>query len=132
MLLLALACYDPLYGEALNDTQPDLIVEDPTHDVDIQPIWDSGCAGCHTNGGVTEDLSLDDGFAATVEVTATQVDSMVLVSTDGDPDSSYLWLKLQGTHADAGGSGTAMPPTGSLDEVAMQNVQNWLEDGAPQ
>ena len=46
------------------DTDTDLViegVEDPTHDIDIQPIWDAKCEDCHTpynEGG----LSLENGY----------------------------------------------------------------------
>jgi hypothetical protein len=127
MLLLSLACYDPIYGEPLNDTtEPEDVselIEDPTHDEHIQPIWENSCAGssCHTNGGDNGGLSLDDGYSSLVGQTGNAGE--VLVTNDGDVASSHLWTRLDG-----GG----MPLGSTLDPDTLQTIRNWIEDGAPQ
>ncbi len=100
---------------------------------DVQAIWDGSCAGsgCHTSGGTSGGLALDDGssHANLVGVAATGA-SMDQV-TAGSTDDSYLWHKLQDTHGDAGGSGSAMPLGGSLTGSESSTVESWILNGAP-
>jgi len=104
---------------------------DPTHDADIQPIWEASCGvGCHTGGSASGDLALDDGYAATVGVEST-VAGVKLVEP-GDLDNSYLWLKIDGTHEDIGGEGSSMPLGERLSDPDEALVRAWILDGAPQ
>jgi len=61
----------------------------------------------------------------------------------GDPEASYLWHKLCGTHLDVGGEGEAMPRAFSfsegsgtvwnypLDRADLELIELWIEEGAP-
>ncbi len=103
----------------------------PTHDADIQPIWDETCgAGCHTGGSASGALALDDGYAATVGV-ASSIEGYNLVEP-GDLANSFLWLKLEGSHEDVGGEGSKMPLGNSLTEEEVALIEAWILDGAPQ
>ena len=48
----------------------------------------------------------------------------------GDLDNSYLWRKLTGTHIAAGGSGSAMPASGSLTSAQKSTIETWILEGA--
>lgn len=103
----------------------------PTHDVDIQPIWEASCGvGCHTGGSDSGSLALDDGYASTVGV-ASSVDGYNQIEP-GSLADSYLWLKLEGTHEEVGGNGSAMPLGNSLSDEEMDLISAWIEAGAPQ
>ncbi len=97
---------------------------DPTHDTDIQPIWNANCTGCHpSNAG----LSLTSGFAALVNVASSQsskdrVEPCLIAD-------SYLWHKLNGTQADVGGSDDAMPLSGSMESDEMDLIEAWINEG---
>jgi hypothetical protein len=45
----------------------------------------------------------------------------------GDPDGSYLMIKLEGRQS----VGDRMPQTGSpLDSIDLTNLRNWISQGA--
>ena len=48
----------------------------------------------------------------------------------GDTANSYLWLKLQGTHTAAGGSGAQMPKSGSISATDLATIETWITEGA--
>ena len=117
------------------DTAVDIVEfpETPSHDADLQPIWDELCYGCHTGGFPELGFSTDRGttWAQLIDVPSSQLPSMNRV-TPGDPAQSYLWHKLAGTHLEGGGRGETMPkhpralPTGGLEAV-----ERWILAGAP-
>ena len=113
------------------DTDTDTDADAPTHDADIQPIWDSSCSGCHTGGGSSGGMALDDGYTATVGVPSGELSTMNRVEA-GDIDNSYLWHKLEGTHEDVGGSGAQMPKGSTLDADSLATIKAWIEGGALQ
>ncbi len=103
------------------------------YDDDIQPLWEDSCIGCHGEGQLfqlTLDLSAAQSKAALVGPTATQ--AMMPLVTPGDLTKSYLWLKLNGTHLDAGGSGSAMPspPGKKMDSDQLALIETWITEGA--
>ena len=105
-------------------------VEDPTHDQHIQPIWTTKCGDCHTvyNEG---SLRLLDAYDRIVGVPSEDVSVLNLIQPF-EPESSYLWHKVEGTHLSVGGQGSTMP-TGSLvlEDHERQTLENWILDGAP-
>ena len=100
-----------------------------SHATDIQPIWDASCKGCHTGGGSSGMLKLDSGYSATVNKPSSQVSKLDLIEP-GDPNSSYLWLKLKGTHTAAGGTGVSMPKGGSMSATDLTTIETWITEGA--
>jgi hypothetical protein len=117
-------------GNPIVDTAEDTSSEATlSHAQDIQPIWDKTCGGCHLDGSDSGDLNLDDGFASLVDIPSVDVPTMPLVSP-GEPDDSYLWHKLEGTHRDVGGGGIAMPKNDTLNNGQRDRIFAWIEDGA--
>ena len=108
--------------------------EAPSFAADIQPLLDESCL-CHmeNSDGVmfAETLTLNAGvaFGELVGTASTQAPDMLRVAP-GDPEASYMWRKLQGTHIDAGGSGTAMPPIGPLSSEKLDTIETWIIEGA--
>jgi len=126
---LIAACQDPLYGVPLGDVG--LAVDHPTYTAHIAPLWGVSCGiGCHTGGDNAGDLALDAGYFALIEATSDQA-PLALISPEA-PAESYLWLKLEGTHEEAGGAGAPMPLTGVLSETHKESIFNWIMDGAPE
>jgi len=64
-----------------------------------------------------------------VNVPAGQVAALNYVEP-GDPASSYLWAKLNGQQAAAGGSGGRMPPGGALGAGDLTLIEDWITGGA--
>lgn len=103
----------------------------PSFADDIMEIVERrGCAqiGCHGNGSTAGALSLDG--------TATAYDQLVNVVSGcqglirvvpGDPDDSYLVMKVEGTHT----CGARMPLGDQpLDSIDQKNIRNWVLQNA--
>ncbi|MCB9742102.1 MAG: lamin tail domain-containing protein [Alphaproteobacteria bacterium] len=99
-----------------------------TATADIQPIIDGNCSGCHTGGGSSGGLALDELWEATVNVgSSTSLDYV----EPGDAASSYLYHKLAGTQSSVGGSGSQMPRGGPyLSSADLTMVEEWIDAGA--
>jgi hypothetical protein len=101
---------------------------------DVQPIWNGACT-CHLQGpsGTMQAtvLTLNEGvsYGELVDVGSTQAAGVLRVAP-GNVEGSYLWNKLQGTHLDAGGSGTAMPQVGTLTPEQQLAIEVWISTGA--
>lgn len=74
-------------------------------------------------------LFLDPGYAYDnlVGVPASQLKTMSRIEP-GDPQRSYLWLKLNGAHVDAGGYGETIPVLWTEQEKVR--IRTWIEQGA--
>jgi len=111
---------------AANDACPTYLWQDI-----YDTVFDVECFSCHTGGGASGGLDLDDP-ANIIEVPSDDVPSMNLIEP-GDLTNSYLWHKLQGTQADVGGTGQQMPRGAApMDSALLDMVQTWIEEGAPE
>jgi hypothetical protein len=76
------------------------------------------------------DLRDDMAYASLVDTPSVQVPAVARV-TPGDPDNSYLYLKLLGEQASVGGGGTRMPQGGTmLPDQQLDLVRYWILGGA--
>ena len=81
----------------------------PFSEQELQALFNQSCGGCHTQGGRSGGLALDDFPATTIDVlSSTALDYI----EPGDPDGSYILHKLLGTQFDVGGGGSRMPQGG--------------------
>lgn len=95
---------------------------------DVLPILVASC-DCHTDGA-PEGLDMNDAYANLVDVASAQVPALDRIEP-GQPDESYMWLKLNDAHVAAGGTGNPMPaPTGGLDGASLATIEAWILDGA--
>lgn len=99
-------------------------------EVDVYPSIIQPSCGCHVGGtgGLTLGGDAASAFAAIVGVGSSagipQVDP-------GNSDNSYVWHKINGSHADVGGGGGQMPKGGaplSADKIAT--FAQWINEGA--
>jgi hypothetical protein len=100
----------------------------------VQPIFTESCAlsDCHAGAQAPQGQNLSEGqaFANIVNVASGELPSMNRV-TPGDPETSYLVHKIQGTQATVGGSGGRMPlGTGALPQSEIDVIRAWIADGA--
>ena len=101
---------------------------------DIQPVWEGNCL-CHVmnpSGVMTAEvltLNADVSYEQLVGAASEQVPELDRVQP-GSLEDSYLWRKIEGTHEDVGGSGTAMPPGLELDEADLMVLEAWILGGA--
>ena len=100
----------------------------------IEPELDSTCGGCHNGGGGSlpgsMDLTAGNAYSSLVGILSEQAPPMKRV----DPNlsvQSYFLHKINGTHGSVGGSGTQMPPASSLSSQLRQDIEDWINSGAP-
>ncbi len=99
---------------------------------DVQAVWDDSCggSGCHTDGGTSGSLALDDGASHANLVGVASIGAAMDLVTAGSTDDSYLWHKLKGTQSDVEGSGSDMPLGITLTSGQFSTVETWILDGA--
>ncbi len=97
---------------------------------DVEPILNRHCVICHMPGSEQGNLSLyPDSYGTLVDIGSGQ-SSQKLVDP-GLPEQSYLYRKLMGTQAGAGGSGARMPfQAGPLAGSKIETIRLWIEQGA--
>jgi hypothetical protein len=97
----------------------------------LEPLVIAHCLSCHETGEAKAKLVLDPGvgFERLVGPRSIQVPDMALVEP-GDPERSYLWLKLQ--HVTTEGKGMPRTLTGSkkLRPAELDLYRRWIEGGA--
>jgi len=102
---------------------------------DIQPFFDRQCVHCHTGDDHLGELVLERGAShgQTVEHASVEVPSLPRIAP-GEPERSYLFLKMTGTHGKVGGQGWPMPPATPLPNLISsadrENVRRWIMEGA--
>jgi hypothetical protein len=102
---------------------------------DFQSIQDNVftpiCTKCHIGAGAPQGLQLDatHSYAMLVGVASAEQPAVLRVA-QGDPDSSYIIRKLQGT---PGISGVQMPADGPpyLPQSTIDVIRQWITNGAP-
>jgi hypothetical protein len=103
---------------------------------ELQPVMSARCttAGCHGNVATQEGLKLTDAatsYATLVGVTSTECSSLARVAP-GDPDHSFLVIKLLGSTGAPCFFGTKMPKGGTpLTLSEIQAFRDWIVNGAP-
>jgi len=102
---------------------------------DFQSIQDNVftpiCSPCHSGSSAPEGLMLDaaHSYNLLVGVPSTEVPTLDRVKP-GDPDNSYLVLKIQGS---AGIVGSQMPLHETpLPQATIDVIRQWITNGAPQ
>jgi mono/diheme cytochrome c family protein len=120
-------------GEGL-DANGEPITAGPPVNSDFQQIqatiFTPICTACHTGANAPQGLRLDaaNSYALLVNVASAEVPSVLRVNP-GNPDSSYLVQKIQGTAAVGG----RMPLGGpALSQAQIDLVRQWISSGAPQ
>lgn len=87
------------------------------------------CVKCHGGRNPSDELDLSGNIRMATVGKSKQVPGLNLVSP-GKPEESYLFRKLEGTHAEVGGRGSNMGNLAGLDSASIQIIRKWIEDGA--
>jgi hypothetical protein len=105
---------------------------------DVSPLFVKKCAYCHMKEGPSAGLILEPRFAYAMIVNVPSTQSPLKRVLPGEPEQSYLLLKMQDRHRAAGGSGTKMPMfpggvgvgilTAAPAEIAL--LRAWIAAGA--
>jgi len=99
----------------------------PFTEDELQALVDVRCNPCHITR-TTAGLNFSDGFVtATVNVPSTESDLDRI--EPGDRDASYLYHKIRGSQADAGGRGVRMPANGPpfLSDEEIERIGLWID-----
>lgn len=110
--------------------QPELPT--PTLNEIASTVLVPACGDCHISQTLG-DLWLEPNAALRDRLLASSLQAapMPLV-TPGDPQASYLWRKVEGSHLEAGGLGEPMPLARSpLTELQTDLLRRWIAGGAP-
>jgi hypothetical protein len=108
-----------------------VVLTNPSFSTDIQEIiLRRGCTAgqCHGDGagGMTLSSSASANHAAWVGVASTSEPGFLRVEP-GDPDNSYVVIKLEGRQS----VGARMPLGGApTDDIDIANIRNWIAAGA--
>jgi len=99
---------------------------------DLVPILKTRCATCHLMGTEAGNIALHPGAAYANLVNVPSVEAPALMRVQpGEPQASYLMLKLEGTHLDKGGSGVRMPfDAPPLEDDTLAMFRAWIAAGA--
>ena len=111
---------------------PEVPAAEPvSYSLHLEPLVIAHCLSCHESEESRAKLVLEPGigYQRLVGPRSTQEPALALVEP-GDPERSYLWLKLQ--HATSEGRGMPRTLTGSkkLREAELELYRRWIEGGA--
>ena len=97
----------------------------------IQPIFDRECVKCHGPQAQKAklDLSPEKAYTSLVNVPSRQVSTMVRVKP-GDPDQSYLWLKLEHRSLEGDGMPKGLFSSKKLSRADLDAIKAWIAAGA--
>lgn len=98
----------------------------------VAPTLQTHCATCHLTGAEQGNVSLVPAKAveSLVGVPSQEAPDILRVKA-GDPDASYLVMKIEGTHLDHGGSGVQMPfGAPPLSDRQIADIRQWIAEGA--
>jgi hypothetical protein len=97
----------------------------------LEPLVTAHCLGCHDSEDPKAKLVLDpgEGYGQLVGRRSVQVPEMALVEP-GDPDASYLWLKLLHRAPEGKGMPRTLTGTKKLQPAELELYRRWIEDGA--
>ncbi len=113
-------------------TVPEVPEEAPvSYSAHLEPLVIAHCLGCHDSEEPKAKLVLDpgEGYGQLVGRRSVQVPEMTLVAP-GDPDASYLWLKLQHRAPEGKGMPRTLTGTKKLRPAELELYRRWIEGGA--
>lgn len=97
----------------------------------VQPIFDRECVKCH---GAKEkksklDLSAGEAYKSLVSVPSREVPETMRVKP-GDPEQSYLWLKVNHTASEGSGMPKGIFFSKKLSAQDLEAIRSWIASGA--
>jgi hypothetical protein len=111
------------------------LTPDPNLFAPVQDIFTDSCAlsGCHAGANPSAGQSLSQGAAISNIVCVPSVEVARLFRVQaGNPDSSYLVLKVEGNAGAVGGVATQMPiGFPALTQQEVDAIRAWILAGAP-
>ena len=113
-------------GDAASDAALEEVREVAATLEEVTELFERTCAPHHYGASATIiDLTNDDTLLDRLLGPATQSPRQSLV-VPGNPDASYLYLKITGEHLAPGGSGDRMPIGAPLTDEETDLVRRWI------
>ena len=96
---------------------------------EVSEVFAVSCAfsGCHSGGDPAAGLSLEGDFAARIVGVASEQRSDLKLVDPGNPDKSYLLIKVRG---DDEMVSQRMPPGNPLSAEQVEIIRAWIASGA--
>lgn len=115
-----------------NETNAPITAQTSRYVAEIAPVLAANCATCHLTGQEAGNVVLVPAKAieSLVGVPSVQAPGLMRV-VPGDPDASYLVMKLEGSHIASGGTGSQMPfGAPPLPRTSIAKIRQWITEGA--
>ena len=95
----------------------------------VSEVFAVSCAfsGCHSGGDPAAGLSLEGDFAARIVGVASEQRSDLKLVDPGNPNKSYLLIKVRGDDAIIS---QRMPPGNPLSAEQVEIIRAWIASGA--
>ena len=105
--------------------------EPVSYSVHLEPLVIAHCLSCHESEEAKAKLVLDPGlgYERLVGPRSIQDPEMALVEP-GNPENSYLWLKLQHTTQEGKGMPRTVAGSKKLRPAELELYKRWIEGGA--
>lgn len=105
--------------------------EPVSYSAHLEPLVIAHCLACHESEEPKAKLVLEEGtgYGQLVGRRSVQQPAMALVEP-GDPDRSYLWLKLQHTATDGKGMPRTLTGSKMLRPAELEIYRRWITEGA--
>jgi hypothetical protein len=105
--------------------------EPVSYSAHLEPLVVAHCLGCHESEEPKAKLVLEEGtgYGQLVGRRSVQHPEMALVEP-GDPERSYLWLKLQHTAAEGKGMPRTLTGSKMLRSAELELYRRWISEGA--
>ena len=96
---------------------------------EVSEVFAVSCAfsGCHSGGDPAAGLSLEGDFAARIVGVASEQRSDLKLVDPGNPDKSYLLIKVRGDDEIVS---QRMPPGNPLPAEQVEIIRAWIASGA--
>ena len=122
-MLIAMGC-----GTPVPEVPEDLPVSYSAH---LEPLVIARCLGCHESKDPKAELVLEEGkgYGQLVGRRSVQEPETALVEP-GDPEKSYLWLKLRHTATEGKGMPRTLTGSKMLRPAELELYRRWIVDGA--
>ncbi len=105
--------------------------EPVSYSAHLEPLVIAHCLGCHEAKEPKAKLVLEEGtgYEQLAGRRSVQQPEMALVEP-GDPENSYLWLKLQHTATDGKGMPRTLTGVKKLRPAELELYRRWIVEGA--
>ena len=116
-VIAALTSCEYKYVEPMNTQPPDSV----SFSLDIQPVFNANCIGCHSGPTPTGSLDLSAGSSYDALMS-----NNLIESDTANAANSVLYMRITNTGTSSG----PMPPSGILAASKTDLVLQWIREGA--